>query len=95
LKANRQPGSGVFKDYPSDAIIERFLVECKVRAPLPVVEGAEASVRVEYKWLDRVRMLAAKEGMTGAVVVRPKGAHKLMVLMDFDEWLQFIERGDK
>ena len=90
LTASRQPGSGVYKAFPSDAVIENTLIEAKVRSPLPEIPGGLAAVRVEYQWLNKVIANARKNHELGAVVVRPKGQQKCMVLLDFDDFLALL-----
>jgi len=91
LEARRQPGSGIYKEYPSDVLLDQFLLECKVRSPLPTIDGNEKAVRVEYNWLNKVMRNAKTLGKLGAVVVKPKGQQKQMVLMDFDDWLELVK----
>lgn len=91
LTAHKQPLSGMLADYPGDAVIEDYLIECKVRAAS--LAGGRTGVRVEYGWLFKVLKEAQTAGYrTGIVVVRPKGSQRKFILMDFDDALELIAK---
>lgn len=84
--ARRQPGSGVYADFPSDVLIEtpvaRVLAECKVRSTHP-------SVNEMLGWLDGVQKHASRmpQGTTGVLVYNHKGSRKPKVILDLDAFL--------
>lgn len=92
LKAQKQPGSGVYRDFPSDCVVDTTLVECKVRAAEVDAKGAR-SFRVDLEWWKGVRESADKIGMEGAaVVVNPKYSKCPLVLIDLDFFLEILSR---
>ena len=91
LKAHRQPGSGVFKDHPHDAVVEDILVEAKVRSTPK--DAPEKGVRIDFAWLSRVRADARKAGFReGIVVVNQKGSTSPMVLCTLDFLLSLLQK---
>lgn len=89
MEARRQPGSGVYREFPNDVLIDtpgmRVLVECKVRSEHP-------SMKEMLGWLENVEKNG--RGMRfpgmGVVVYNPKGSRKPKVLMDLDEFLGLV-----
>lgn len=90
LDARRSPGSGIYREHPADAAIERLLVECKVRAVQHGAMGARY-IYLDLDWLRGVQAKARKAGMRdGIVVVRPKGEQRLVALLDFEFLLELL-----
>jgi hypothetical protein len=90
LDARKQPGSGVFKGYPSDAVIEQWLVECKVRS---LVENAAGESRypLDLGVVEKVGEQARAGGfVAGALVIRAKRSRKLYTVLDFDTFLGLL-----
>ena len=91
LTAARQPGSGVFADFPNDVTIqlpdgETLLVECKVRSVPP-------SFAVLLGWLARVTANAKAAGYGAAILVfNQKGSRKPKVLLDLDTFLRLVTK---
>ena len=84
LSARKQPGSGVFKDHPNDAVTEGLLVECKMRTDHP-------SMAQMMEWLKGVEANAAKGEYLGAVVAYyHKGSRKPVVLMDLETFFDLL-----
>jgi hypothetical protein len=78
LEARVQPGSGVFKAYPHDAVIEHMLVECKVRAT-HLDAGGRRIISLDLNWLTKTLEDAEKAGFKGAVlIVNAKGGVHLL-----------------
>src|SRR6266852_8483178 len=67
LEAHVQPGSGVFKEYPHDAVIEDRLVECKVRGAID--SKGQQTIRMNIDWLLNTLKDAAAGGFKGAVLI--------------------------
>ncbi len=87
--AKKQPYSGATLKAQGDVVVNSTLVECKVRAP-EIVAG-EKSFRFQLEWFDKVRIQAAAQGYErGVVVIRQKHSGKMMVLLDFDEFLEML-----
>jgi hypothetical protein len=90
LCASRQPGSGVFKDFPSDVRVEGGLVECKVRSAGVDAKG-QRYLRIDLDWLRKVKEEAGRSGLEwAAVVVNPKGSRSPMVLLDLEFFLSLL-----
>lgn len=91
LRARRQPGSGVYEDFPNDVVIDApggitALVECKVRSTLP-------SLAQMLGWLDRVeRNVKPPHHHFGALVYNTKGSRKPKVLLDLDVFLALLAK---
>lgn len=90
LTARRQPGSGVYREFPNDVLIEapglNVLIECKVRSTHP-------SMAEMLAWLEQVEKNGRRltyPGAMGAVVYNPKGSRKPKVLLDLDEFLGLV-----
>lgn len=90
LNSTKQPGSGVFKDYPSDVVVENILVECKVRSA-EFIPPATRYVRIDMNWLEKVREEAEKAGfLDGVVVINAKGSRNPSVLISLDFFLTLL-----
>ncbi len=86
LTAARQPGSGVFKDYPNDVVVEGLLGECKVRSRHP-------SYSEMQEWLEGAQEAAKKAKMPGAFLVyNVKGSRCPRVLLDLDLFLDVLSQ---
>lgn len=94
MHAQRQPGSGIYRDHPNDVVVEidtrrfrllRLLVECKLRSDRP-------SLTKLLEWLEYVETNAARTGdFDGALLVyADKGSQHLRALMDFDLLLDLL-----
>ena len=84
LRAHRQPGSGVFPDHPNDAVVESYLVECKMYTDHP-------SMTQFMAWLDGVRANAKKHEFAGAFLAyNHKGSRKPVVMVDLDLFLDLL-----
>jgi Holliday junction resolvase len=95
LHAHRQPGSGIYKDYPADVVIEdKVLVESMVRA-VEKSQPGERYVRLDLNWLEKVVDEAAGAGFEmGVVVLQPKGARRRYTLIDFETFLDLLSRSN-
>jgi Holliday junction resolvase len=92
LKAARQPGSGVYKAFPHDAVVEQLLVECKVRSTHLNAAG-DKTLSIQLEWLRKVQEKAIEGGFEqGIVVVNPKGSQKPLVLCDLDWFLGILSK---
>lgn len=98
LRAHRQPGSGVFREYPNDVVVERLLGECKVRSDLP-------SLAKMFEWMENAQANAKRKRFVGSFLVfNRKGSRKPVVMMDLDLLLdilasvrpdsEFLQEGD-
>jgi Holliday junction resolvase len=84
LKAQRQPGSGVYSTFPNDVIVHGLLGECKVRSAHP-------SYSEMQHWLDNVEANARRNGFPGAFLVyNQKGSRVPRVLLDLDLFLDLL-----
>lgn len=84
LSARRQPGSGVFTEYPNDVVVEGFLGECKVRSTHP-------SLAQMLDWLGTTEFHAEAAGYRGAFLVyNQKGSRTPVVLLDLDLFLSLL-----
>jgi hypothetical protein len=91
LPAKKQPGSGVFKGYPSDVVLaERVLGECKVRSVEVTSRGAKVAP-FEYGWVDKVIEEAKSTGFDfGVVIFQPKAVRKQYAVMEFETFLDIL-----
>ncbi len=86
LEASRQPGSGIFKDYPNDVVVAGLLGECKVRSRHP-------SYSEMQEWLEGAQEHAKKAKMPGAFLVsNVKGSRTPRVLVDLDLFLELLSQ---
>ena len=86
LAAWKQPGSGVYADYPNDVVVSTLLGECKVRSTLP-------SLAQMFEWLEYVESNARKKKgeFDGAFLVfNQKGGRKPKVMLDLDLFLKLL-----
>jgi hypothetical protein len=88
LLAARQPGSGVYADYPNDVVVDTaqggLLVECKVRSTTP-------SLSQLLLWLHGCQSNAQRAGYGGgALVYNAKGSRRPVVLIDLDLFLSLL-----
>ena len=85
LRAHQQPGSGIYKDYPNDVVVNGMLGECKVRTTLP-------SLAQLLEWLAYVESNSKKGEYTGAFLVfNQKGSRKPKVMLDLDLFLDILQ----
>lgn len=86
LPASRQPGSGVFRDYPNDVVVGDLLIECKVRSAHPSLSDVLSWL---YNVQDNAARLKAKGSQMrgGVVVYNTKGEKMPRVLLDLDLFL--------
>jgi len=92
LSAQVQPGSGVYKDYPHDAVIEGMLVECKVRAVDMDAGRATRIFRFDLNWLKQVVSAALGKYRMGVVVFRPRGSQEKYVVIALSDFLALLAR---
>jgi hypothetical protein len=93
MYAKRQPGSGAYRGYPNDVVLEamtedgllRLLAECKVRSTRP-------SLNQLLEWLAYVESNAAKnKQFSGAFLVyNDKGSKRPVCLLDLDLFLNLL-----
>jgi hypothetical protein len=88
LEARKQPGSGVFNDYPNDLVIEGWLGEAKTRTDHP-------SLTQMLAWLDGVQANAKKgrEFFGGFLVYNQVGSRKPIVMLSLDDFLSILRLG--
>lgn len=90
LKAARQPMSGMLKDFPHDVVIEKLLVECKVRSASISPKG-QKTLRLSMDWLRSVQASALKNGFAqGIVIVNEKSSQRPFVMVDLDFFLDLL-----
>lgn len=90
LDAHLQPLSGALKAYPGDAVIDRVLVECKVRAASVDGKG-QRYLRLDLDFLEKVKKQAAGVQMDGAVLVyNATGSRCPVVILDLDFFLNLL-----
>jgi hypothetical protein len=78
------------KEFPSDVVIERILVECKVRAAKVVARGKRI-ISFDLEWLNKVIDNAAQHGFEmGVVIFRPKGSPKRYVVLEEEAFLDLL-----
>jgi Holliday junction resolvase len=83
IDAHVQPGSGMYKDYPSDAVIGTILAECKCGYE-SMNKAGEKSFSFRTEWIDKVERQAKEAGYQGAVVcVRPGSSRRILAVVDF------------
>lgn len=84
LSARRQPGSGVYPQYPNDVVVEGMLGECKMRTDHP-------SMAQMVEWLRGVEANAAKHEFPGAFLAyNHKGSRKPIVMIDLETFLGLL-----
>lgn len=90
LEARLQPLSGALKSHPGDAVVDKVLVECKVRAA--AVDGkGQRYLRLDLAYLDKVKKQALGVQMDGAVVVyNSTGSRTPVVIVDLDFFLELL-----
>lgn len=91
LPAKKQPGSGVFKGFPSDVVLaEHVLGECKVRSVEVTSKGAKVAP-FEYGWVDKVMGEAKSTGFDfGVVIFQPKAVRKQYAVIEFETFLDIL-----
>ncbi len=89
LEASKQPGSGVFKDYPNDAVIEQTLIEAKCGYTELLTSG-EKTFKFQLGWIEGVMQHAAEQKLEGAaVIVKPDKSRHQYAMVDLD-YLLFL-----
>lgn len=83
LAAYRQPGSGVYADYPNDVVVATLLGECKVRSTLP-------SLAQLFEWLGNAERNAQGKFEGAFLVFNQKGSRKPKVVLDLDLFLKLL-----
>lgn len=96
LRAFRQPGSGQFKGYPADVVIEtgeeRILVESKVRS-LVIRSSGKRMWTIDFDWLRKVIREGTANGFShAALFVRPKNSGDRFVVLDERTYLDLLSR---
>ncbi len=82
LNARKQPGSGVFKDFPNDAVIESILIEAKAGYTRLNVRG-EKHFSLDVDWINKVLSHAKESGFDGwLLAMRPDGIRRWWLLGD-------------
>jgi hypothetical protein len=81
----------MLKDYPSDVVVEKGLVECKVRGVEIDAQG-HRYIRLDLDWLPKVEKEADRMGFEWAVVViNPKNSKYPYVLHRLDFFLELLK----
>jgi Holliday junction resolvase len=89
LQANRQPGSGIYSEYPNDVVVDNLLGECKVRTRHP-------SYTEMQEWLENAEINAKRTGKAGAFLVyNTKGSRTPRVMMDLDLFFSLLATRNK
>ena len=94
LEASRQPGSGVFRDFPNDVVVEanvpglgvlRLLGECKVRSRHPNYSEMQ-------EWLEAAQENAkkSKQFQAAFLTYNVKGSRIPRVMLDLDDFLDIL-----
>ena len=92
LRAEKQPGSGVYQRFKSDAVIEQTLVECKVRS-VEIDAKGQKTFRVDMDWWRGVQKNAALDGYSSAaLVMNAKYSDQPMALIPLDEYLNLLSQ---
>lgn len=92
LTARLQPGSGIYQDYPSDAVIENLLIECKCGYERLTANG-EKTFTFQMAWLNKVEREAKQAGYHGAVVVvRPGSSRRALAVVDLNWFLEVLKK---
>ncbi|WP_220193932.1 hypothetical protein [Ktedonospora formicarum] len=95
VDASKQPGSGVFKEFPNDIILNGdMLGECKVRAYHFNAKG-EKCFTLEKSWIDNVCKHAKQLGMRWAVLFQPKGQQQVYAVIDYDLLLKLLSESER
>jgi hypothetical protein len=86
LRANRQPLSGILREYPNDVVVENYLGECKVRSEHP-------SWNEIQNWLEACKLHAIEHGFDGAFVVyNPKGSQSPYAILSLELLLTILQK---
>lgn len=92
LEAHRQPGSGMYEDYPSDAVIENLLIECKC-GYVHLNAAGEKTFTFQLAWMTKVEMNAKKAGFRGAaVIVKPGTSRRSLAIVDLNLLLELLKK---
>lgn len=92
LEARRQPGSGVYKNYPNDAVVAHTLLEMKCGYTELSASG-EKSFRFQLEWIRNVMKHAKEQGFEGgAVIVRPDGSQTCYAVVEVEYLLSLLKR---
>lgn len=84
LPAKRQKGSGIYADEPNDAVVDDWLIECKVRS-------GEHLLTIDLDWLEKARLNAARVGLRdAALVVNRKYGTAPFVVLDLGSFLALL-----
>ena len=91
LEARKQPGSGVYKDFPADLVIGSGLGEAKTRSSYEV--AGRKVVQFELEWLKQVVRQSEENGFEwGAVFFHPKGTQEQYVFLTLDSFLELVKK---
>lgn len=92
LTANKQPGSGVYADYPSDVVIENLLVECKKGYTLEKSDGSRY-FQFDLNWLTKVRQFARRgKFLDGLVFFSPAGSQLSFTVLAVETLIDLLKR---
>lgn len=90
LYARKQPGSGVYKDFPNDVVLENLLVEAKSGYTRLNSDGSK-KFSVDVGWLLRVAENAEKGNFeAGIVVIKPDGVRTPYAIVSLDYLLRVL-----
>lgn len=90
LDARKQPGSGVYKDFPHDVVVEDLLAECKAGYTVERVKAGK-TFQFQLSWLDGVVEAARKAGKrAGVVFFRPDNTKRAWALMEENFFLELL-----
>ena len=93
LDARKQPGSGIYANYPSDVVVEQILVEAKTGYSRVNVAG-EKIFSLNMTWLSKVEKEAQTHGFDNhALAFRPTGTTKCYAVIDLNFFLDLLVKG--
>lgn len=93
LSARRQPGSGIYADFPNDVTIENLLIEAKCGYTRFAGKGVEKSkkISVDLEWIIKVSTNAEKGQFDeGLLVIRPDGVQEPYVFVRLEYLLRVL-----
>lgn len=93
VSAKRQILSGAIKELPGDVDSTHFTIEAKNYAPIETNAGR--MIRIDLQWLTKVMKEGRDQGKPGLLVYQPKGAHSKFVVMDYQQFLELMDKFTK
>lgn len=90
VQAKRQILSGAIKEMPGDVDATHFMLEAKNYAAIQM--NGRRMIRIDLDWLLKIMKEARDHGKPGMVVFQPKGSHSKVLVADFDQFIELLQK---